>query len=449
MKNLLKPFLAVLLILLVFSAVVARSNAAPGVAQLSTATNTPRITATAPLPTKTPYNLHSTPAGNRPPQCAFPLESLGFQESAIASPAMENFSFSEPQVVLSSPDGISLVAWLPDNKTLLIKRRQPSSVKETIETFNTRTRQSQIYAVQDGSSNPIWLSDLNAVAYTTSVGKSNNSSKVDRYELWISYGSLEKQRLISADVSLHSAALLGEKLMYLSPSAGVRPQIWDGTAERAQTTPIDLESFVYSKFPQFPVSTPALARNLQIASHPQGRWSAFYGSALLFLADSETGQVCEIDLGVENTLPRWAYDLRWSADGRYLAMITTSAYPGELIKRNFINTLDVSTGAIYQSDLGSFIDTIDWVPNAPVLTALARTNLGDGRGTSGLFLVNVIQGQAQQALTWHLFGGTNNLAVWSPDRKSIAVDCTWRDTLPAITPADKFRICLIQVAAQH
>lgn len=449
MKNLLKPILVVGVILTIFLTAIVQSNAAPGLARSVNTTVVPRITATLPPPTKTPYSLPSTPTGNRPPACTFPLASLGSQESAIASsPALENFSFSEPKVALSSPYGISLVSWLPDNETLLVKRRQPDSVKETIETFNTRTGQSQIYAVQDGSSIPVWLPDLNAVAYTTSVRKSGNSSDVDHYELWISYGSPDKQHLISADVSLHSAALLGQKLIYFSPSMGARPQIWDDAIEHTQITPINLESFVYSKFPQSPVSTLAFTKNVQIAPHPQGRWSAFYGSALLFLADSKTGQVCEIDLGTDNTLPRWAYDLQWSADGRYLTMLVSSGYPGNLIPHNNIVVLDTLTGKSHSMDINTtFVYQTDWLPNSRILSGLINIETLNGRPYMGLVLMDATEKNIQRILPEQVFGGgAANLLAWSTNAGQIAIKCPlWATTKPLIV---EDRICIVDVTQQ-
>lgn len=352
-------------------------------------------------------------------------------------------------MALSSPYGISLVSWLPDNETLLVKRRQPDSVKETIETFNTRTGQSQIYAVQDGSSIPVWLPDLNAVAYTTGVRKSGNSSGVDHYELWVSYGSPEKQRLISADVSFHSVALLGQKLMYFSPSAGTRPQIWDSAVERSQITPIDLEPFVYSKFSQAPVSVSTFAKSFQIAPHPQGRWSAFYGSALVFLADSETGQICEVDLGTDNTLPLWAYDLRWSADGRYLTMLVSSGYPGNLIPHNNIVVLDTLTGKPHSIDINTtFVYQTDWLPNSRILSGLINIETLNGHPYMGLVLMDATEKNVQRILPEQVFGGgVANLLAWSTNAGRIAIKCPlWATTKPLIV---EDRICIVDVTQQR
>lgn len=447
MKNLLKPILVIGVILTIFLTAILQSNAAPGVTRLGSTTVAPRITATLPPPTKTPYSVLSTPAENRPPACTFPLPSLDFQENAAASPALEDLVFSEPKVVLSSPHGISLVSWLPDNETLLIKRRQPNSVEETIETFNTRTGQSQIYAVQDGPSLPVWLPDLNAVAYTTGVRSSDNS--VDHYELWISFGSPDKQSRISADVSLHSAALLGQKLTYFSPSTVARPQIWDSVTGHTRTAPPNLEPFVYSKFPGIPVSATAFARNIQIAPHPGGRWIALYGSALLFLADGETGQVCEIDLGTENTLPRWAYHLRWSSNGRYLAMLVSSGYPGAMLPGNEIVTLDVLTGRIHTVNNinTTFVYQIDWLPNSQVLSSLINIQTLNGRPYMGLVLIDVDKENIHRVLPDHAFGGgAANLLIWSINTGKIAVKCPlWAKTNPLIV---EDRICVVNVTQQ-
>jgi hypothetical protein len=169
-KGTLEALLVIGLILIIPLFFVMRSaaeqNAVPNTpVTLPTVANAPAL----PTVANAPEDNAMKP--KQPPACTFPLAEITAPEAATP----ENYTFSEPQVVLTAPQGntYNLAEWLPDNQQVLITedlrnvdRGNDKSLQQSISLYNPETGEAKIIAFR-GSTDapPSWLPDLNAVAY--------------------------------------------------------------------------------------------------------------------------------------------------------------------------------------------------------------------------------------------------------------------------------------------
>jgi Tol biopolymer transport system component len=371
----------------------------------------------------------------KPPICEFSFSGIAPEPATLS---IDTFYFSEPKIVLTSPSALGISSWLTDGERLLFTR-QTLDGHQTIETFDYQTGETITYAERDGeASKPVWLDELSAVVYSTLVK--------DHEELWISYGSPQKVEQIDDNVFGVSLTSDGRKMAFFSPNTGDQPQTWDSSNKVLQSINIPLGNQIYSKFGNDKtIFHPLPGKTFQIAIQPGGKKAAFYGYALLYLADLETGKICEIDLGISDSGPRWASMVKWSSDdGRYLAMTSGYGYPGAMEPNNEMIVLDTFTGEKYQPELKvPFVYDFVWSPDVPVLVALGNVGIVDGRAKMGLFLVGVGKKEAKQMLTEQSFGGGGmGMLAWGKDK--LAIDCTsWPQKQDEVAEG---RICIIDIS---
>ena len=108
------------------------------------------------LPTAAPAVAN----GQEPPPCTFPLAQTTTTESAP-----ENYTFSEPKVVLTVSHAVDIYQWLPDNQRVLIG--QETDPGQSIALFNPQTGNIQVFGSRGsaGDGSPVWVTGLNAVVY--------------------------------------------------------------------------------------------------------------------------------------------------------------------------------------------------------------------------------------------------------------------------------------------
>lgn len=445
MKNLLKPFLAVLLILLIFSAVVAQSNAAPGVPQPGTATNTPRITATAPTRVETPYVLQMpTPAGKRPPACAFPLTEIKAEESTP-----EEYTFSEPRVALN--DSYNLVEWLPDNQQILmtelsdqIEMGKPQT--EIIELYNTATGEIKVYATHayaDGGL-PAWQPELNAVVYPAMnfMGYDATYHPIFTRQLWVSYGDPDTVQILADNMSQFPIAIKpdGSEMFYLADKKIAK---LNKSLNKLSSALFDPAQWDYGKGPrnQDPVVYKMVwqSNTSLVFLYSSGGITNMGGYT--FIMDANTGNVCELDFG------GWAGKALWSSGGRYLAIIRAKEYTYPVNALDMA-VLDTATGELHTMEVlpptvefKRYVDNFVWAPDNRHLLAVGAVssqnapNNGGADWLSELYLVDFMAGQSVSIFPD--YGGffTPNLA-WSHDGTKLLINC----------PTNKTgRLCLISV----
>ncbi len=367
------------------------------------------------------------------PTCAFPgSEAVPAQSEG----SIDRYEFSQPRVVFTNDKAIGIAGWLPDGERLLLTRDMQNNL-ESIEILDLRTGAVQVYAERSGGNGkPVWLEELQAVVYSTDVK--------DHQELWISYGDPQKAGPISPDVFALSLASDGNEVIFFSPGVGDQPQIWDATSKTSRAAAVDLRDRAYSRYGEIDRFQPIPGATFQIALQPGGEKAAFYGHALLFLADLQSGEVCEVDLGADGSGPRSAWQTQWSADGRYLAMNTWSGYPGTIHPYSQILVLDTLTGERYVPEMDApFVYDLTWSLANHTLAILGKVDTIDGRAKMGLFLID-INGKAVRHFFPEQFfgGGDRGLVAWSKDK--IAVDCTsWPQTSDEMAEG---RVCIIDVS---
>ena len=456
LKRSLVTLLALGLILLV-SLFVVRSLAGLGTQPATTAVSTSSTTAlstgipeTTLWATNTPQGQEGVkpatpnpptellPTGKRPPACTFPLADIKPVESQP-----ETYTFSEPRIVLTSETAIGIASWLPDSERLLITR-QSQNGRQTIETINYRTGETKIYAEREGENGkPIWLSELDAIAYATDVQ--------GHYELWISDGGVQEKKnaMVVSDVSGWSLASDGKELVYFSPAIGEIPQIWNLSTNSFQDSGVNLSIWEY---PKFQSDLLPLTRGLTFSTalQPHGTNVAFYGRGWFFLLDKKASQVCEVDLEQYGVLS--VLRASWSPNGRYIAMIVTPNPPGELASSSNILVLDLYSGKMYRPMLESpVVRDIAWADDSQYLAGLVAdpVEFKQGSPRSRIYLIHIFGDVVAKEISTQLYGGgaTNGwLLAWSPNGKSIAVKCpSWIEMEPTI---DEDHIFIMEVYAR-
>jgi hypothetical protein len=412
---------------------------------IRTAANPPATQKTA-----TPHNLAATSApapvttAKEPPPCTFPLAQI----TAIGS-ASEDYTFSEPKVVLTakpSESNIAVVDWLPDNQRVLITRESRDTTQESIEVFNPETGAARTFAIRRRIDQPpSWLPGLDAVLYPAmNITKDDTISH--HYEFTrqarVSHGSPDDTQLVADNLSQFSIAVKpqGSEILYLSgdqmskrnasllksPTVKFVPAQWDYRREN-NTVPI---SYMMAWRPG----------TSQIFFYSDGNT----GGGYTFLLDANSGQICELDFG------GWAGVGRWSSDGRYLAI--TRATEGYPINSSDLAVLDTETGKVetvqiapqeitgrhYVGDLVWARDNIHLVAIGYVLPFPPTGRLDDEHRFNGLYLVDIVSGQSTHLLPDYKFftgwPGTN--LAWSTDGSKLLVRCPANDNV---------RLCLISV----
>lgn len=348
----------------------------------------------------------------KPPFCDF---STGNSEQQAPNEAPVNLQFSEPRIIFSSETGIGIAGWLPDGKRLLLTR-DTAYGSQIIETFNIISGESQIYAERHyAGGKPIWIEELNAVAFTTFVQ--------DHEELWVSYGDPNQTEQLFPDVYSLSLTKFGGNLLFFSPSRGDQLLLLDINSKSAVAFGGSLNDLAYSNSSALEM-TQAPGYTFQIAIQPSQKNIIYFGSALLFSTSIDTQETCEIELGSGNSGPNWASMIQWNNEGRFLAIVLRSGNPGSLENTNKIMILDTSTGEKYFPEMETpFIYDYVWSPDQNVLLALGKTGVVDGRAKMGLFLIDV-NAKTVSRLFPDLFFGGGGIGKLAWIDNEVALDCT-------------------------
>ena len=383
----------------------------------------------APVQEATPKTVLKTPL------CNFPLD---IPSSTEIGSSISSYQFSEPEIVYRSESAVEIAGWLPDMERLLIGRSTLNG-RQIIETFDSVSQETVIYAERDGEGGmPVWLAEIDAVAYAEFVQ--------DHEELWLSYGDPENLELIAADIQGWSLSGMEGKLIFFSPTIGDQPEIWNSKSKKLEFTPFSLENRAYSKYGPGEYFQPVPGRTFSTAIQPGLKQAVFFGPGLFFLANFETGEVCELDLGIGPNGFRSASDAQWSTDGRFVAMKITSSYPGAIQIENQILVLDLLSGEEYFPEIPvDYVYDFVWEPGHHTLAALGKIGAIDGRAKMGLFLIGVDEKMVRRILPEQIFGGgAIGMLAWGQDK--IAINCIyWPDTALAIVEG---RVCLIDVDRQ-
>ncbi|MGA7607592.1 MAG: hypothetical protein WCA79_16885 [Anaerolineales bacterium] len=354
-------------------------------------------------------------------------------------PASENYTFSQPQVILNSGHNLyNIVEWLPDNQQVLVTQDLRTSIpkgnttplQQSIELFNPSTNTSKIYATRIISDEPpSWLPQSNAVIYPDrnflGIDQNTNQPKFTN-QIWVSYRDPNGAQKLADNLPQHSLAVKpdGSGMIYFSdkqilkrnasiqalPSISFDPTQWDYAIGRRSDIPLSFQQ----------AWQPGTALVFLFGD------GIFRFSGYTFILNADTGKVCELNLG------GWAIKARWSSDGRYLAIIRThDHFP---INSSDLAVLDAVTGKVYSinvtlSEEGKhYVDDFVWAPDNYHLLAIGRflpyANQPDDE-QSRLYLVDFASGQSDDILPMYAFYADEtrcNLA-WSPDGSKLLIRC--------------------------
>jgi WD40 repeat protein len=383
-----------------------------------------------------------------PPACTFPLAQINIPESMP-----EEYSFSEPEVVLTNPDNIyNIIEWLPDNQQVLVTEDQYSTaesgkpLQQSIRLYNPETGESKVYAIRHYIAEPpAWQPKLNAVVYPVmnllSIDENTHNLTFTR-QVWVSYGEPDAAQMLADDLSQFPIAIKpgGNETIYLSDKQISKR---DGSLKGVTSVPFDAIGWDYRQAASegLPIS---YAMTWQpgtelIFLHSNGGMQG--GGGYTYILDTNTGQVCELHLG------GWAIKARWSSDGQYLAIIR-AAISSSPVNLTDMVILDTITGSLYTlgvtpQEVGGkhYIDDFVWAPDNHHLLAVGsvfssqNSSLAD---IAGLYLVDFMSGQSVNVLSTYKFYenmSQNNLA-WSPDGSKLLIRC------PTIV---EDRVCLVSI----
>lgn len=381
----------------------------------------------------------------QPPACTFPLAQTTTEESTP-----EEYTFSEPLTVLTTSYPIDVVEWLPDNQRVLVTQYIPSANQQSIELFNPQTGERDVYAVRTRIDEPpSWLSESNAVIYPAmniiSIDKVKKRYDFTR-QVRLSIGDFENTQLV-ADNLLHFFIAVKpgrDQIVYLTEKQLAKRNT---SLETQQLVAFDSTQWEYRRdiFPPPVYKMTWRPGTSQVVLYSNGDTGGY-----TFLLDTDTGKICEIDLGNEGDNSGWAEIARWSPDGRYLAVIRSwGTLP---INFSDLGILDTLTGNLYTMQIAQrenigrqFIEDIAWAPDNNHLVAIGSIFPLSGDGTSsqgnkhtGLYLIDVVSEQNIHFLPDYEFSagwpGTN--LSWSSDGSQLIVRCP--------TPEEE-RLCLISV----
>lgn len=375
----------------------------------------------------------NAPQPKQPPACNFPLAQITIEESAP-----ETYSFSEPQIVLTAPQGniYNIAEWLPDNQQVLMTEALRNNAKtdeinpETIKLFNPETGEIKVYATRPETQEPpLWQSELNAVVYPIKnfylIDSKNRIAKFT-HQLWVSYGDPDAVQMLDDNLPQLPLAIKpgGSETVYLSNKEISK---LDKSLKKPSSVPFDSVQWDYAKERR---SDKSVSYNMVwqpgtplIFLYSEGGMG---GGGYTFILDTDTGQFCELNLG------GWAQVAHWSSDGRYLAVIRSRRYVFPTYSADLI-VLDTVTGdlitlsVIPQETEGlHFVDDFVWAPDNRHLLAIGDIYTPtDSQSETGLYLVDSISGQSIHVVPENkgfVFSRDNNFA-WSPDGSKVVIHC--------------------------
>ena len=376
----------------------------------------------------------------QPSACTFPLANITTPE---ATP--ENYTFSEPQVVLTAPEGNSYdVEWLPDSQQVLITeglRNQyvdnNTAPQQSISLYNLETGESKLYAVRtEINEPPMWQPDINGVVYSamnyTNIDKKNGAYKFT-LQLWVSYGDPNAARLLGDNLPQLPFAIKpsGSEMMYLS---GKQISKLDKSLKKLSSASFDPSQWDYAKSRRDdnPVS-------YQMTWQPGTSLIFLYsaggdmlGGGYTFMLDTATGHICELNLG------GWAERALWTSDGRYLAIARPTSYTGLSDSVDLV-ILDSITGNLHTVDVVSpdvkgkhYVTDFTWAPDNLHLLVLEDipSTYDPYRYETvhhALYLVNSTSDESIQLFPEFksfIGGGAPwSSFAWSPDGSKLLVRC--------------------------
>jgi WD40 repeat protein len=449
-KGTLEALLVIGLILIIPLFFVMRTAAEQNTAQ-NTTVSIPPTAANAPAQ---PTTANAPAEDNamkpqQPPACTFPLAEITTPESTP-----ENYTFSEPQVVMTAPAGnpYGIVEWLSNNQQVLITEGLINATdsgsnkfpQQSISLYNPETSESMVYAIRPYTEEtPLWQPELNAIVYPVinSMGIDKNTyHPIYTRQLWVSYGDPNTVQMLADNMSQFPIAIKpeGSEMFYLADKKIAK---LDKSLKKLSSALFDPAQYDYGK--GYRNKEPIF---YEMAWQPNTPLIFLYsnGSGLemggyTFIMNADTGKVCELDFG------GWARKALWSSDGHYLAIIRGTEYtsPVSVLDMAILDTITgelFTNGVIPQVVSGKrYVYDFKWAPDNRHLLAVGSTSSQNDQNDNGvdeLYLLDFMSSKVVSILPEYSKFFSSGLA-WSPDGSRLIIRC------PISTKGD--RICLIPV----
>ncbi len=191
------------------------------------------------------------------------------------------------------------------------------------------------------------------------------------------------------------------------PSISFDPTQWDYAKSRRNSDPVSFETawqpgtslvFLYSD-------------------------GATRGGGYTFILNSDTGEVCELNLG------GWAEVAQWSSDGRYLAigMAATSHLADLALLDTVTGKLTTLAGAPRGINGQLYVNDLIWAPDNRHLLAIGSVVLSQNNQSAsdvhGLYLVDIGSGQSVYVEYKSIVSSEDNNWAWSPDGSKLVMRC--------------------------
>ena len=394
---------------------------------------------------------------NKPLVCQFKNTTSPGPSSSATS-----YSFSEPQVVFTSTKQgvLEIYGWLPDNNRLLINGYDKNTDKFTVEVLDVQTGDLHRYVERQADYWTGWLPQQQVLAYVDSEFI-NSATGIVRRDLWISRGDPKHTERVANGVNDEALAMdTAGRLTFFTQDKSNEPsdlqlQRLDETMQARQALPLDLAQWELPRYAQSNEAANRQFRRLQSAWRPgTGSQVLFYFSDLgALLADTRTGQLCEIELRQQKT-PLVPIRVAWSPDGQYLAALVKAAGAERYFRSLLV--IDMNTGQQFVPELdtdapvGAEVLDIEWGPDSQHLAVLTTViqSLTPNDVIHKLYLVDVPAQAVQQMLpnTTESIGdgGGPGEMSWSPDGRYLAINCPISSRKEIIKEQ---RICLITISA--
>ncbi len=358
----------------------------------------------------------ATPDWIKLPECRFDKQDMANTHDE----PVKTYKFSEAKPIIPGDVPYKIVQWLPDSQRILGLHYTKDMLYQNITTFDIETKKEEFYGKRRDGSGYLpsinhavaWLPNEKAVVYFDSYIK---EQRIER-SLWIGYGNGKVAKQLSAKVNDLANIVIDEKILL--------PKLQETIAF---SPPFDANKWKYPKYPRFmQLFDLGYKWYSDYSFQPNGHLIEFNAVPWwLFLADIETEEACEVNLG-EITyetaiIPYWPLNTRWSPNGRYLAMQISLAPPEFISYASHVAIVDTWTGEVYKPDfdLGWVKDT-EWLPDSNHLLVL-----GDF-GNDALFMVNVPEKKVEHIMPDYTFGrwGSRQMLT-SPDGKWLAITCPY------------------------
>ncbi len=356
-------------------------------------------------------------------------------QPTLTKTALYSYTFSDPEVVLTSTTPIHLLQWLPDGQRWLISRAMIDVAGEYIETFNLDTGEIKHYAERHSSAGkPIWLPTEQAVAFVDSMPP--DYTRI----LYLGRGEELPLKELAWD--------LANPLLSLGPDEQI---IYSANSRGIQTMHVHKPATVSTLVADLP-GQDAPGWTYSDAWRADGTIVAVYvyPTNQFYLVNRVTGETCEMELGQPDSNAHISIsvsDMAWSADGRYLALRRIYGNPERFLSLRIIDTLNREFRDITFE--GRSVHGLDWSPNDNVLLLTVDTDNIDPLFASfdALYVVEVGTYNIHSILPEHNFFVASYFgALWNPNGRTIGLACS------EVKPPDEvieWRMCVVAVELQQ